>query len=128
VAITLLAGASAFAQQSSIPAEPALEEVVVTGSRIAQTVAQSTQPLSVISAEQISKTGLASVGDLGRELESAIYLCRCGALRQCSDQYSRTGLCRLVGKLQRCAIAQPAVDSLPRCPSILDGCVPADGS
>src|SRR2546430_13173515 len=35
-----------------------------TGSRILQNVAQSTQPLSVISSEQIEKTGLASVGDL----------------------------------------------------------------
>jgi len=68
VAITLLASASAFAQQSNSPAEPALQEVVVTGSRIAQTVAQSTQPLSVISAEQIEKTGLASVGDLLQQL------------------------------------------------------------
>jgi iron complex outermembrane receptor protein len=42
--------------------------VVVTGSRIQQSVAQSTQPLSVISSEQIDKTGLASVGELLSQL------------------------------------------------------------
>ena len=62
----------ALAQQAP-PTQPAqqppqLEEVVVTGSRILQNVAQSTQPLSVISADQIEKTGLASVGDLLQQL------------------------------------------------------------
>ena len=59
---------SALAQEA--PAAPAqqLEEVVVTGSRIQQSIAQSTQPLSVISAEQIGKTGLASVGELLAQL------------------------------------------------------------
>ena len=45
-----------------------LSEVVVTGSRIQQSIAQSTQPLSVISAADIEKTGLASVGDLLQQL------------------------------------------------------------
>ena len=45
-----------------------MTEVVVTGSRILQDVAQSTQPLSVVSAADIEKTGLASVGDLLEQL------------------------------------------------------------
>src|SRR2546430_3388024 len=36
-----------------------VQEVVVTGSRILQSVAQTTQPLSVITAQQIEKTGVA---------------------------------------------------------------------
>ena len=48
--------------------EATLQEVVVTGSRIAQSIAQSTQPLSVISAADIERTGLASVGELLQQL------------------------------------------------------------
>jgi iron complex outermembrane receptor protein len=68
VPVILLAPASALAQQASSPAEPAVQEVVVTGSRILQSVAQTTQPLSVISSDQIARTGLASVGDLIQQL------------------------------------------------------------
>lgn len=60
----------ALAQQPP-PAEqpqPQVQEVVVTGSRIMQSVAQSTQPLSVISADQIAKTGLSSIGDVLQQL------------------------------------------------------------
>ena len=41
---------------------------MVTGSRIQQSIAESTQPLSIISSEAIEKTGLASVGDLLQQL------------------------------------------------------------
>src|SRR5438094_378069 len=65
------AATPALAQQAP-PAQPAqpqqVQEVVVTGSRILQSVAQTTQPLSVISSDQIEKTGLASVGDLLQRL------------------------------------------------------------
>ncbi|HYM42133.1 MAG TPA: TonB-dependent receptor plug domain-containing protein, partial [Steroidobacteraceae bacterium] len=47
---------------------PAVTEVVVTGSRIQQNVAQSTQPLSIISSEAIEKTGVTTVGDLLQQL------------------------------------------------------------
>src|SRR6266853_6025292 len=57
----------ALAQQAPAAGQT-VQEVVVTGSRIVQSVAQTTQPLSVISAEQIEKTGLASVGDLLQQL------------------------------------------------------------
>jgi len=59
-----------LAQQAQpAAAEPGtLTEVVVTGSRIQQSIAQSTQPLSVISSADIEKTGLATVGDLLQQL------------------------------------------------------------
>src|SRR5579864_11160 len=59
-----------FAQQAQPAAsEPqAVTEVVVTGSRIQQNVAQSTQPLSIISAEAIEKTGVTTIGDLLQQL------------------------------------------------------------
>src|ERR1700730_12304336 len=62
------AAAPALAQQALAAASEQVQEVVITGSRIAQSVAQSTQPLSVISAADMEKTGLASVGDLLQQL------------------------------------------------------------
>jgi iron complex outermembrane receptor protein len=55
------------AQPAAAEAGP-LTEVVVTGSRIQQSVAQSTQPISVISSADIERTGLATVGDLLQQL------------------------------------------------------------
>jgi iron complex outermembrane receptor protein len=57
-----------MAQEAAPPPPPTVSEVVVTGSRIQQNVAQSTQPLSVISSEAIDKTGLASVGEIMSQL------------------------------------------------------------
>ena len=62
------AATPALAQQAPAASGESLQEVVITGSRIAQSVAQSTQPLSVISAADMEKTGLASVGDLLQQL------------------------------------------------------------
>src|SRR5205823_1750162 len=70
------ASVAAHAQQAEEPAQEckpgqpgcAIKEVIVTGSRIARVGAQAEQPLSVISAEAIEKTGLASVGDLLQQL------------------------------------------------------------
>jgi iron complex outermembrane recepter protein len=45
-----------------------LQEVIVTGSRIAQSEAQREQPLSVISTAAIQKTGLADTGTLLQQL------------------------------------------------------------
>ena len=68
-AVAACAAATPALAQQAPPAQPQqLQEVVVTGSRILQNVAQSTQPLSVISSDQIEKTGLASVGDLLQQL------------------------------------------------------------
>jgi len=59
-----------LAQQAQpAAAEPgAVTEVVVTGSRIQQSIAQSTQPLSVISSADIERTGVSTVGDLLQQL------------------------------------------------------------
>ena len=65
VAAALLIGVGAERAQSQEagPAPPErLSEVIVTGSRIAQTEAQREQPLSVISADAIEQSGLADIG------------------------------------------------------------------
>ena len=62
------AATPALAQQAPPAASVQLQEVVITGSRIAQSIAQSTQPLSVISSADIERTGLASVGELLQQL------------------------------------------------------------
>ncbi len=67
-ALAACVAAPALAQQAPAAAPEQIQEVVITGSRIAQTVAQSTQPLSVINAADIEKTGLASLGDLLQQL------------------------------------------------------------
>jgi iron complex outermembrane receptor protein len=54
--------------QDAAASDQKVQEVVVTGSRIAQTEAQREQPLSVIGTEAIEKTGLAGVGDLLQQL------------------------------------------------------------
>ena len=66
--VACCAATSALAQEAPAAPPQQVQEVVVTGSRIQQSVAQSTQPLSVISSEQIDKTGLADVGGLLSQL------------------------------------------------------------
>ncbi len=69
--VTLAAGglaSPALAQQPPALQSEAAQEVVVTGSRILQNAAQASQPVSIISSDQIEKTGLASVGDLLQQL------------------------------------------------------------
>jgi iron complex outermembrane recepter protein len=63
----------AFSQQAAAGAagdqgKKQLQEVIVTGSRIAQTEAQREQPLSVISTAAIQKSGLADTGTLLQQL------------------------------------------------------------
>jgi iron complex outermembrane recepter protein len=69
-AAVIAAGISlpAVAQQPEQARPESVAEVVVTGSRILQNAAQASQPLSIISSDQIEKTGLASVGDLLQQL------------------------------------------------------------
>src|SRR3981081_3473749 len=70
VAVSLLAlsaAGTAWAQVTPGGDEKG-QEVIVTGSRIAQSEAQREQPLSVISNEAIEKTGLAGVGELLQQL------------------------------------------------------------
>ena len=47
------------------------EEVVVTGTRIRQIDAESTQPVTKITAEEIQKSGLVTVGDIVNQLNAA---------------------------------------------------------
>src|SRR5947207_13580944 len=71
-AVAACAAATPALAQQAPPAQPAqpqqVQEVVVTGSRILQSVAQTTQPLSVISSDQIEKTGLAIAAGLLQQL------------------------------------------------------------
>src|SRR3984885_826398 len=71
VAATLLlsAGAERAQSQEAGPTPPDhLSEVIVTGSRIAQTEAQREQPLSVISSDAIDQSDLADIGTLLQRL------------------------------------------------------------
>ena len=68
VAAAVLAFPGTAAAQAPTPGEEKVQEVIVTGSRIAQSEAQREQPLSVISNEAIEKTGLAGVGELLQQL------------------------------------------------------------
>src|SRR5688572_8605573 len=58
----LLAAGAAYGQAA--PDETEMQEVVITGSRIIQTSANSQQPISIIDRAAIERTGLASIGDL----------------------------------------------------------------
>jgi iron complex outermembrane receptor protein len=72
VAASLLVTAASGAALAQTPAasseQAAVQEVIVTGSRIYQTEAQREQPLSVISTEAIEKTGLGDIGALLQQL------------------------------------------------------------
>src|SRR5687767_5275249 len=66
VAATLLgASAAAMAQQ-----EPQIDEVVVTGSRIARPNLESAVPITTVSGEELFQTGNTSMGDLLNDLPS----------------------------------------------------------
>ncbi len=57
----------AFAQQAPATAansEPALQEIIVTGSRIAAPNAVSTSPINVISAKDIQVSGKTDISDI----------------------------------------------------------------
>ena len=69
-ALLIVAGSgAALAQQTAqTTSGDVTQEVIVTGSRIAQTEAQREQPLSIISSEAIEKTGLGDIGSLLQQL------------------------------------------------------------
>lgn len=74
---TLAAGVasnSAMAQQvaANKAAEPALEEVVVTGSRIATPNLDSISPVTAITAEEIKTTGVTRIEDLVNSLPQVV--------------------------------------------------------
>jgi len=68
--LAAVTGLPAFAQQQPKPAAPdeALQEIIVTGSRIAAPNAVSTSPIQVISAESIATTGKTDISDLIMQL------------------------------------------------------------
>src|SRR5687767_5375464 len=61
--IPLLMASGALQAQQADP-DANMQEVVVTGSRIIQTSANSQQPLSIIDRVAMDRTGIASIGDL----------------------------------------------------------------
>ena len=69
--VAAAASATALAQQpitAANVAEPPLQEIVVTGSRIAAPNAVSTSPIQVVSAEAIATTGKTDISDLIMQL------------------------------------------------------------
>jgi iron complex outermembrane receptor protein len=60
---------AAYAQEQAAPAN--LTRVEVTGSRIRQVDLETAQPIQVMTAEQIQKSGLVTVGDIVNSLSSA---------------------------------------------------------
>ena len=76
-AVALLCGVTAsaattiaFAQDQSGGADKAMDEVVVTGSRIARPNLESPVPVTTVTAEELYETGSTSVGDLLNDLPS----------------------------------------------------------
>jgi iron complex outermembrane recepter protein len=63
-------GAALAQEQSEPAAKESVEEVVVTGSRIARTNLEGLGPITVLSAEDISSSGVGTVDELLRELPS----------------------------------------------------------
>ncbi|HET9391319.1 MAG TPA: TonB-dependent receptor [Steroidobacteraceae bacterium] len=68
VLLGAMAGGSAWSQETPPAQAEKVQEVIITGSRIAQSEAQREQPLSVISNDAIEKTGIADVGTLLQQL------------------------------------------------------------
>jgi outer membrane receptor protein involved in Fe transport len=62
------AGNEATAQQAGTPEEAELEQVVVTGSRIARAGFEAPTPVSVIGAERLEQRAATNIGDLLNEL------------------------------------------------------------
>jgi iron complex outermembrane recepter protein len=75
VLLSLVIGATAYlysgmamAEEAASASEPALEEIVVTGSSIAQRADKSSVPVTILSAEDISKQAPTSASDLIQKL------------------------------------------------------------
>lgn len=64
IALVTASAASAVLYGATSVAQQALEEIVVTGSRIATTGLESISPLEIVSAEAIKQSGVANVQDL----------------------------------------------------------------
>jgi iron complex outermembrane receptor protein len=67
-----LAAAPAMAQQKPAAAEPsAVEEIVVTGSRIRRTDTETPEPVGVVSAEAVKERGFINIADAINDLPQA---------------------------------------------------------
>ncbi|MEJ0086092.1 MAG: TonB-dependent receptor [Pseudomonadota bacterium] len=66
--VTAAATTSIVSAQSTPPDDAALDEVVVTGSRIARPNLESAVPVTTVSASELYETGSTSVGDLLNDL------------------------------------------------------------
>jgi len=62
---------AAYAQTAVTTTEPAIQRVQVTGTRIRQVDLETAQPISVMTQEQIQKTGLVTVGDILNNMAAA---------------------------------------------------------
>jgi iron complex outermembrane receptor protein len=62
---------AAYAQTAVATTEAPMQRVEVTGSRIRQVDLETAQPISVMTAEQIQKTGLVTVGDILNNMAAA---------------------------------------------------------
>jgi iron complex outermembrane receptor protein len=62
---------AAYAQTTATTTEAPLQRVEVTGSRIRQVDLETAQPVQVVTAEQIQKSGLFTVGDILNNLSAA---------------------------------------------------------
>ncbi|HEX8480184.1 MAG TPA: TonB-dependent receptor plug domain-containing protein, partial [Telluria sp.] len=62
---------AAYAQTAATTAEAPLQRVEVTGTRIRQVDLETAQPISVMTSEQIQKTGLVTVGDILNNMAAA---------------------------------------------------------
>jgi iron complex outermembrane receptor protein len=62
---------AAYAQTAVATAEAPLQRVEVTGTRIRQVDLETAQPISVMTSEQIQKTGLVTVGDILNNMAAA---------------------------------------------------------
>src|SRR5215813_10290270 len=71
VRYALLTGAAAAAAGPALAADQTIQEVVVTGSRIAQPNLETTSPVTQMTADDIAVTGVTRVEDLVNQLPQA---------------------------------------------------------
>jgi iron complex outermembrane receptor protein len=77
-ALALTGGASSALAQAPAQDQEPIEEIFVTGSRLATTGLDTASPVTVISSDEIAFTNLSSTGELLRELPLSPPR-RCGA-------------------------------------------------
>lgn len=71
VHFALLTSAAAAVSMPAYAAEPTIQEVVVTGSRIAQPNLETTSPVTQVTAEDVVTQGVTKIEDLVNQLPQA---------------------------------------------------------